>query len=289
MIRRERGDAERMIEQFMLCANEAVAKYLFYRDMPCVYRIHEPPAPEKLSAFSTFANNLGLPVNTLAAKNIYPAAFAPVMEAARKKGIEAVVSLMLLRTQTKAYYSTAPGSHFGLGIDKYCHFTSPIRRYPDLYTHRIIKSVLSGEAYQGKIDTVISGADTAARRSSENEIRAMNAERDIEDLYKCMFMFDHVGEVFDGVVSSVTSFGIFVQLGNTCEGLVPKASIDPDARFDAATFTLSAAGERYTLGMRVRVMIEDVNIITRRIAMSPVRKRAGSKIGADAPAGDLNI
>ena len=270
IVKRVRGDGERLIEQFMLCANEAVANYLFYRDMPCVYRIHEPPSPEKLKAFSLFANNLDLPVNTLAAKTIYPAAFSPVMKAAKEKGIDAVVSLMLLRTQTKAYYGTSGGSHFGLGIDKYCHFTSPIRRYPDLYTHRIIKSVLNGEAYIGAVDSLASGAVAAAERSSENEIRAMNAERDIEDLYKCMYMFDRIGSRFDGIISSVTSFGLFVQLPDTCEGLIPKMSLDPDARFDAETFTLSAAGEKYTLGMRVRVMIEDVNIITRRINMSLV-------------------
>ena len=144
---RERGAAERMIEQFMLCANEAVASWLNTMGIPCVYRIHEEPSPEKIQNFSMFAYNLGLDITPLRRRKILPGAYREVMAEAREKGLDSVLTTVMLRSLMKARYSPVASPHFGLGCELYCHFTSPIRRYPDLAVHRIIRALL-----QGKLD-----------------------------------------------------------------------------------------------------------------------------------------
>lgn len=260
IIRRERGDAEMMIEQFMLCANEAVANKFCNDGLSCVYRIHEDPDPEKLGAFVEFAYNLGLPVRNLK-DNPSPAALGEVLSAAAERGIGASVSTVALRSLAKAKYSAKPSRHFGLGIDKYCHFTSPIRRYPDLATHRIIKNSLRGKPEGTRPEKWSAFAKKAAELSSENELRAIAAERDIEDLYKCVYMSHHIGEEFDGVISSVTSFGFFVELENTCEGMVPITALDGWYEFNERTLTLSRGTDVFSLGMPVRIRIEKTDII----------------------------
>ena len=139
----------------------------------------------------------------------------------------------------KAKYSSTAAPHFGLAIDRYCHFTSPIRRYPDLATHRIIKAVMHGKAAGPYLAELFEFADRAAFRSTENELKAVTAEREIEDLYKVIYMQDHIGEVFEGVISSVTPFGMFVELPNTCEGLIPVSSLDGFFNYDDRKMTIS--------------------------------------------------
>ncbi len=267
IIKRERGDAEKLIEQFMLCANEAVANWLYDMAMPCVYRIHEDPDPEKIKDFSIFAHNLGLNVRSLGAKKLHPSALTPILSEAKEKGIGNTVSSVLLRSLSKAKYSSHPLRHFGLSIDKYCHFTSPIRRYPDLFTHRIITNILSGNISEGATSYLATKAEAAAIKSSENEIKAVCAEREIEDLYKCIYMFDSIGEEFDAVISSVTGFGIFCRLENTCEGLVPIASLAGYYVYNEPTKSLVCGAHSYKPGDRVRIVIEDIDIITRKIEM----------------------
>lgn len=267
IVRRERGLSELYIEQFMLCANEAVANWLFWQDMPCVYRVHERPSPEKMQIFTVFAHNMGLDTTALKAKNIHSAALGAVLRQAKETDIGNTVSYILLRSLMKAKYSSAPSPHFGLAIDKYCHFTSPIRRYPDLATHRIIKAVLRGEAKGNYLSALTEFADRAAVRSTENEMKAVGAEREIEDLYKTLYMLGHVGEIYDGVISSVTPFGLFVELPNTCEGLVPVSSLSGYFNYDERQMTLSCGFTVYSLGKKVSVQIESADVISRRVEM----------------------
>lgn len=268
VVKRERGMSERYIEQFMLCANESVANWLFWQDMPCVYRIHEDPSPEKIRTFAVFAHNLGLDTSGLRAKKVHSTSLGRVLAQAKETDIGNTVSYILLRSLMKAKYSSNASPHFGLSIDKYCHFTSPIRRYPDLATHRIVKAVLHGEAKEAYYNTLAEFADRAAVRSTENELKAIEAEREIEDLYKTIYMRDHIGEIFDGIISSVTPFGFFVELLNTCEGLVPISSLDGYFNYDERQMTLSCGYTVYTLGKKVSVRIESADINTRRVEMS---------------------
>ena len=167
----------------------------------------------------------------------------------------------------KAKYSSEQCGHFGLGIEKYCHFTSPIRRLSDLATHRIIKNVLLGAK---KPAQYTSYARRAAAAATEGELRALNAERRIEDLYKTVYMSDHLGEELDGVVSSVTSFGLFVLLPNTCEGLVPISEMDGDYTFDEKNITLRSREQTYRLADAVRVRVEECDVTRGKIRFSLV-------------------
>ncbi|MBQ4054637.1 MAG: ribonuclease R [Clostridia bacterium] len=271
ILRRERGDAERMIEQFMLCANEAVANKLCDLGLPCVYRIHENPDPEKLSGFCEFAYNLGLPVTELK-QNASPAALGKVISAAEEKGIASTVSGVALRALAKAKYSAKPSRHFGLGIEKYCHFTSPIRRYPDLATHRIIKNTLINSCDAKKAELWQAFAKNAAEQSSENELRAVAAERDIDDLYKCIYMSARIGQEYDGIISSVTSFGMFVELENTCEGMIPITDLDGWYEFDEKRMTLSKGMKVFSLGMPLRIRVEKADVIRRKVEFSLINE-----------------
>lgn len=270
IVKCERGVTEMLIEQFMLCANEAVASWLFWQDMPCVYRIHEDPSPEKIQTFATFAYNLGLNVSALKAKKLHSRALQGVLRQAKEKGVSNTVSYVMLRSLMKARYSSLCSPHFGLAIEKYCHFTSPIRRYPDLSVHRIIKCLIRGEMDYSKVEHFAAFASRSAEASSENEIRATAAERDIEDLYRVIYMSKRIGEVYRGTISSVTSFGLFVELENTCEGLVPISSLDGYFEYNERAMTLSCGYTVYALGKQVDVRIVDADIISRKIDMEIV-------------------
>lgn len=268
IVKRERGDAEKMIEQFMLCANEGVATFLHDRGLPCVYRVHDDPLPDKLDAFVNFADRLRLPIEALRhASKPSPADFAATLNAAAERGVGELVSNVALRSLAKARYSASQSRHFGLGIENYCHFTSPIRRYPDLAVHRIVKSILRGDIEE----KYRSFAERAARESSENELRAIAAERAVDDLYRCVYLSEHIGEEFDAVISSVTSFGFFAELANTCEGLVRIASLDAWYDYDEPTLSLIRGGGEssmpaaFALGDAVRVRVAKCDIKTRNV------------------------
>ncbi len=265
IIKRERGDAERLIEQFMLCANEAVARLLFEKQIPCVYRVHEAPPPEKLAEFLTYAHNLGFDTSAISKEKSSPADFSALLSRAREREIAAPVSYSMLRAMSKAKYSEIKSAHFGLGIDSYLHFTSPIRRLADLATHRIIHKVL----FENKRPEIYTGyARRAAAAATEAEIRALGAERRIENLYKVIYMERHVGEVFDATVSSVTSFGFFAELENTCEGLVPISELPGMFFFDEGNLTLRSRDITYKLGDRVKVRLEEADIIRGKLRFS---------------------
>ncbi|MBQ4557708.1 MAG: ribonuclease R [Clostridia bacterium] len=269
IIKRDRGDAEKMIEQFMLTANEAVARYMCAHSLPCVFRVHEAPSEEKLTAYKNFIQNAGLSTLSLRAKKLSTAAFEPIMTEAAERGMENVISRLTLRAQMKAKYSEIRDDHFGLGLSYYCHFTSPIRRYPDLSVHRILKYAMeNGE--QSAIKRYTKFAADSASSSSENELKAMTAERDIEDLYKVIFMEKEVGKEFDAVISSVTSFGLFCELENTCEGFIPIEILGDGFKFREETLTLGRGHKQYKLGQLLRIRITDANVLRRRIYMEPV-------------------
>lgn len=267
IIKRERGEAERIIEQFMLTANEAVATFLSEHGIPCVYRVHEPPPPEKLMEFVTYAHNLGFDTSKISREKSTPSDFAALLSEAAERGISTPVSYTMLRSMSKARYSAELSSHFGLGIERYCHFTSPIRRLSDLATHRIIHKVLLEER---RPELYASYAKRAAAAATEAELRALSAERRIENLYKVIYMERFVGEEFDAVINSITSFGFFAELDNTCEGLVPISELMGMYIFDEKNLTLRSRDFVYRLGDRVRVRLEEADVIRGKLRFSVV-------------------
>ena len=256
--RRERGDAEKMIEQFMLTANEAVARLLSEAEIPCVYRIHEDPPTEKIEDFILFAHNLGFDTSVISREKITTNDLSHLLSEAERKGLSAPISYTLLRSLAKARYSEIRSRHFGLSLDYYCHFTSPIRRLSDLATHRIIHRVLiegkRPEAYR-------SYAKRAAVAATDAEVRALGAERRIENLYKTLYMSQFIGDEFDAVVCSITSFGMFAELENTCEGLIPISEMPGLFVYDEGNRTLRAGNVVYRLGDKIRVRLEEADMI----------------------------
>lgn len=278
--RRERGESERLIEQFMLCANRAVAEFLYKHSLPCIYRVHEAPDPEKMRAFSLFASNLGINVSSLRdLENVTPKDLALVIESAKELGKAEVVSGVLLRSLMKAKYLAEPKGHFGLATKLYCHFTSPIRRYPDLGVHRIIKAYLRGEVDKSSASRLAKYAEKNATESSQNELRALYAEREIEELYKTIYMGDFIGEELDATICSVTSFGFFARCENLCEGLVPLESLGAPFYFDEVSLTLSSGRKTFALGQRVRIRVKEANVITRRVTFSLVSAEGSENLG----------
>ena len=266
IVKRERGVSERVIEQFMLCANEAVAQWLTERDLPAVYRVHEKPDADKVTDFINFAHNLGIKVDYVKKENITAEYFGRILErASKKEGLSLPVSYMLLRTMKKAFYSHTCAGHFGLSSRCYCHFTSPIRRYPDLAVHRIISAALTeGGADVRKRYSAFS--EKVAKKSSECEIKALTAEREITSLYKTLFMKKLVGMELDAVISSVTSFGMFCMLENTCEGLIPITSLKNRYYYSAESMTLSSDhGKVYRIGDRVRIKVKNAVVSLRQV------------------------
>lgn len=278
IIKRERGDAEKMIEQFMLAANEGVATVMSEKRLPCVYRIHETPSDEKISAFLRFVYNQGLSEGISVPNPINGKFFADVVERARECQKSDAVSYIALRTMAKARYSENNLGHFGLGIGRYCHFTSPIRRLSDLATHRMIKAVLLDGV---PAERYTSYARRAAEAASEAEIRAMNAERAIDDLYKSIYMEKFVGEEFDAQISMITSFGIFASLDNTCEGMIPVSDFGGEVVYDENALALYADGRKFSLADRIRIRVEGTDIATGKVTFSLVDTYAQDE--ADLP------
>lgn len=265
--RRERGLSERMIEQFMITANEAVAGYLSRMQIPCVYRIHENPPPDHFADFLSYLESLGFDVRDLRGKDPTPKDLSNILSVAEEKGLSVAVSYTMLRAMAKAKYSDVKMGHFGLGIEDYCHFTSPIRRLSDLATHRIIRRVL----FEGKRAELYSSyAKRAAAAATEGELRAISAERRIEDLYKVLFMADRVGEIFTATVSSITPFGIFCTLDNTCEGLIPISELPGVFTFDERNLTMRSRYKTYRIAERIDVCLEEANIIRGKLRFSVV-------------------
>ena len=264
---RERGVSERMIEQFMLTANEAVASLLRKEGIPCVYRVHEQPPEDRLSDFVNYLHNLGFDTSYISHKAATQHELSRVLCEAKERGRYEAVSYSMLRSMSKAYYSELPKGHFGLALENYCHFTSPIRRLSDLATHRIIhRRLLDGNMRFG----AESYAVRAARAASDCEERALSAERKIEDLYKAVYMSRHIGETFSARVSSVHSFGVFARLENTCEGLLPLSLLPGYFEYDEKNLSVRSASSVIRLGDVISVRVASVDISRGKIEFSLV-------------------
>lgn len=280
---RQQGRSEKLIEEFMLCANETVAKHLFDLHCPAVYRVHEKPSQDKTDTLKAMLSPLGY--SLLQADH---GSLQRVLEAARGKPEAPAVSMMVLRSMMKAKYSTQNLGHFGIAADYYCHFTSPIRRYPDLMIHRSLHAVLGGRAEAsrptaealrptaelsrptgGKIPKGLAKAcERAAVQSSQRELAAQSAERDIDKLYFADYMHGHIGEEFPAAVSGVTRFGVFAALANGVEGLIPVETL-PQDHYEYDELRMSLTGERtgsvYTFGMTLTVVCVAADPSTGRI------------------------
>lgn len=252
---RERTVAERLIEEFMLAANETVAEHFHHLDVPAIYRIHEDPKPEKLQRFFEFVTNFGILVKG-SGTQIHPRALQEIVESIAGTPEEPVVSTMMLRSMQQAKYSSESLGHFGLSTEFYTHFTSPIRRYPDLVVHRLIRTYLVEKDLSKKtIAYWEAHMDDIATHTSERERRAVEAERDTDALKKSQFMADKIGEQFTGIISSVTNFGLFIELANTIEGLVHVSNMTDDYyRFDDRSMMM--IGERTNRQFRIGDEIE---------------------------------
>lgn len=264
-----RGNSERIIESFMLSANETVAETAFWSELPFIYRVHEAPDTEKLTDFNNFIKNFGYSLKgKLDSDTIHPKALQEIAKAVKGTPEEMMISKIMLRSLMKACYRDTNDGHFGLASRYYCHFTSPIRRYPDLFIHRVLKDFISGNLDDTKRAFYEKKAIDASIISSDKEVGAENAERDAVEILKTAYMQEHLGEVFDAVVSSVTSFGIFAMLENSCEGLIRYQSIQSDY-FEYNDKTHTAIGKRtgkeYKIGDEVEIVVAAADILSRRI------------------------
>ena len=263
----ERRTANRLIEEFMLLANQTIAEHFFWMEVPFVYRVHEAPAPDRMREFKSFLTGFGLTFKG-STENVHPKTLKGILESVKDKSYENVINTVMLRSMQKAYYGTECLGHFGLALKYYCHFTSPIRRYPDLMIHRIIKASLHGELTEKTMKKFRRKAMYAADQSSETERQAIALEREVDKMKKAEYMSYHIGEEFDGIISGVTDFGIFVELENTIEGMVRIDSLwDDYYNFIPEKYCVigERTGNKYMLGQKVRVVAERASIDSREI------------------------
>lgn len=253
----ERTISQRVIEQFMVSANEAVAEFLLKRNAPCLYRIHESPSPEKTGNFFSFLRDLGVKPQTIN-ESPEPRDFQKILKDCEDKPYYSIVNKVMLRSMQKARYSEENAGHFGLASDCYCHFTSPIRRYPDLFVHRSLKEILHG-GNPSKLYNKI--AHEAGDDCSQRERLADECERKVDDLYKLAYMSERLGEEYDAVISGVTAFGVFCELENTIEGLIPIEDLPEDEYvYYENKFLLKGNKRAFSLGEKLRVKVADCDL-----------------------------
>ena len=280
------GVSEALIESFMLAANECVARHLNKLDKPCVYRVHEKPSPDKAEALRAMITPLGYDL-----KEADGPSLQKLLDASRGKPEEAAVSMMVLRALMKARYDGENLGHFGLGAKYYCHFTSPIRRYPDLMVHRILTALLDGKLTGQREKKLAAAVQKAAVQSSQREIAAQTAEREIEKRYMAEFMHGHLGETFAGVVSGVTRFGLFVMLPSGVEGLLPVEALPGQGwQYDESRLTLvsEGGGASYTFGAPLEVVCAAADPTTGQIdftlpGVDPLPRAARREKREEAP------
>ena len=258
----DRAFSHQIIEAFMVLANETVAEYMQSIDMPFVYRIHEKPNEEKAAQFRAFAQNLGLTAR-FNADDVKPYDYQKLLKSAENLPTYPVLNRVMLRSMQKARYSPENVGHFGLASACYCHFTSPIRRYPDLCIHRIIKEVINGQ-YASAQERYAGIVEEAAKQSSECERKATEAEREVDALYMTMYMSERLDEEFDAVISGVTSFGLFAELPNTIEGFIPIETLVGEYEYIPERFLLRGRTQSYSIGEEIHVKAVDVDFERRR-------------------------
>ncbi|WP_330988383.1 ribonuclease R [Staphylococcus pseudintermedius] len=268
VVTRERGEGERLIESFMLIANETVAEHFNQMEVPFIYRIHEQPKSERLRQFFDFITNFGIMVKGTG-EDIHPSTLQNIHEEIAGRPEDMVISTMMLRSMQQARYDADNLGHFGLAADYYTHFTSPIRRYPDLIVHRLVRKYLIEKSMDGRaMHEWEEKLPQIAEYTSNRERRAIDAERDTDELKKAEFMIQHIGDEFEGVISSVANFGMFVELPNTIEGMVNMQNMSDDYyHFDERQMAL--IGERkakvYRIGDVVKVKVIHVDVDERQI------------------------
>lgn len=277
----ERRVANKLIEDFMLAANETVAEHFYWMGVPFVYRVHDKPQADRITELKRFLGRFGLILKG-SADSIHPKALNELLAQAEEMEEQHVINTVTLRAMQKAVYSPECLGHFGLGMKYYCHFTSPIRRYPDLMIHRIIKESLHGELTAERIDQLAVKVEEASAQSSVTERQAQEMEREADKMKMTEYMAGHIGEYFDGIISSVTNFGFFVQLENTVEGLVRAADLQDDYyQFQPEQYRL--IGERYHkiygLGDRVTIQVTRASVASREIDFALVDPDGGERKG----------
>jgi len=287
VVLRERSVAERLIEEFMLVANETVAEHFHWLQVPFIYRIHEDPKEEKLRRFFEFITNFGYIVKGTA-NEVHPRALQEIIEEVQGTPEEMVISTVMLRSMQQAKYYPESLGHFGLSTEFYTHFTSPIRRYPDLIVHRLIRTYLvEGDISAPTQEKWNSKLTDIAEHSSNMERRSVEAERETDELKKAEYMLDKIGEEYDGIISSVTNFGMFVELKNTIEGLVHVSYMTDDYyRYDERHFAMigERTGKVFRIGDEITVRVVNVNKEERAIdfeivGMKGTRRRDPKKEG----------
>ncbi|MDQ0352507.1 ribonuclease R [Alkalibacillus filiformis] len=280
VILRERGEAERLIEEFMLIANETVAEHFHWMDVPFIHRIHEDPDSGKLQKFFEFVANLGYTIKGTT-DDIHPKALQKVLDQISGSKEDLVVSKLMLRSMQQAKYSPESVGHFGLATQFYTHFTSPIRRYPDLIVHRLIRTYLiEGDISAQTTKKWEEKLPDIARHTSEMERRSVDAERETDDLKKAEFMSDKIGEEFEGIINSVTNFGMFVELPNTVEGLVHVSYLTDDYYHyheNAQAMIGERTGNIFRIGEEIKVRVIGTNIEERVVDFEVVGMKERKK------------
>lgn len=257
----DRNIATKIIEEFMLLANETVATHYFWMEAPFLYRTHDVPSPDKIEKLNILINNFGFHLKGQK-EDIHPKEIQSLLEKIEGTEAENFISRITLRSMMQAKYSVEATGHFGLASKYYSHFTSPIRRYPDLYIHRIIKDDIRGRLDERKIGHYAAISEEIAKKTSEAERRAVEVERETNKLKKCQYMSERVGKEYEGIISGITSFGIFVELPNTCEGMVRISAMTDDFyHFNEKTYEL--IGERskkiFKLGQTVKICVNQTD------------------------------
>ncbi|MFM1538913.1 ribonuclease R [Helcococcus bovis] len=267
----ERRVANKLIESFMVLTNEVVGEHFANIEVPFLYRVHEEPDEEKVLEFRSLIAKFGLQIK---GEKLYPKDFQKILKEVEDTNLSFLISNIMLRTMKKAIYQREPDIHFGLATKNYSHFTSPIRRYSDLVVHRILKGSLHNN-YKHPKRSYLKRLDKIAEHISETERKAQEAERDVDALKKAEYMEQRIGKVYDGIISSVTSFGIFVELPNTVEGLIHFRNLNDDYyEFDRENYKIVGehTGKIYELGQKVRVKVSSVNVDLREIDFKLVKE-----------------
>lgn len=262
IIRKPRDLSHRLIEQFMVITNEVVAKHFDQMKVPFVYRVHEDPTPERVSAFISFVSGLGLKMNRAAS----PKDFQALLMQSKDQQYSSALSKIMLRSMQKARYAPENLGHFGLALKNYCHFTSPIRRYPDLTIHRIISYLLEDKMTDRKLKELTEFVEASSLQSSTTERNAEQAERAVDDQKKAEFMQDKIGNVYRAIVSGVSDSGVYVELDNTVEGLIYTENLPTDRYvYDQRKFAMIGKKHSFRIGDPIIVKLDQVDIVTRHI------------------------
>ena len=263
--KRERNDAHKLIENFMVLANETVAKHFKKKGIPFVYRVHEKPVLEKIKSVCAFLKGFGVFADDEVTE-ITPQYLQDILNRTKDMPSSETFHKIVLRSLQKARYIDEPLGHFGLALEDYCHFTSPIRRYPDLVIHRIIKESLHSYIAKNRKLELKDFVLDASYQSSDTEKNADEAERDVDDLFKAVYIKDHIGETFEGIISGVQNYGIYVELDNTVEGLVKIENLPQDNYlYMEKSLCLKGNSHLFKLGDKVKIKVLGANVFDRKV------------------------